>query len=351
MSSQLLLVGSAPFDTAEESFRTIGRALGGFLAAMPDGEVGDRQYWVVRLAYQVFNGHPDLVTQQRPKPDNGVERLIPRGRAESWQFKVRDGVEHVKFGAPGWRLGYAKDAINSYFIFRTLKKEGVIPSSVRFQVCLPMTNSAVAPVHFPDFDDLPRVRPGYEEALGAEIDTIVSRIPNHDLAIQFDCSWELTDAYGGVPELPKEGRIERNASCFRNLCPRIPEQVQIGIHLCFGTFGGWPRFAPDDLMGAVELTNAAIEAAGRRMDWVHIPALNRTDDAFYAPLQKLKLRGCRVYLGLIHSMDSFKQRLATARRHLPEFGIAAYCGFGRIPPAELPKILADHVEAVRLLDA
>jgi hypothetical protein len=44
-------------------------------------------------------------------------------------------------------------------------------------------------------------------------------------------------------------------------------------------------------------------------------------------------------------MERFRQRVALARKYLPEFGLAAYCGFGRSPVTELPGILADHVKA------
>ena len=50
-------------------------------------------------------------------------------------------------------------------------------------------------------------------------------------------------------------------------------------------------------------------------------------------------------------MDTFAQRLAAARRYLPEFGLGAYCGFGRLPPSELPAVLADHLAAVELAAA
>ena len=59
-------------------------------------------------------------------------------------------------------------------------------------------------------------------------------------------------------------------------------------------------------------------------------------DPFFAPLKDLQPRGARVYLGVIHHMDGFKERIALARKFLPEFGLAAYCGFGRIPPADMP---------------
>src|SRR5688572_14242795 len=109
MSNQLLLVGSIPLETVEEVIRTFGAPLGRYLATMPDGEVGDRRWWVLRLHYQVFNGHPHLETLRRPAPDDGVERLVPRDRKDGWQFKVKEGVSEVRFGDPGWRLGFTKD--------------------------------------------------------------------------------------------------------------------------------------------------------------------------------------------------------------------------------------------------
>jgi hypothetical protein len=73
--------------------------------------------------------------------------------------------------------------------------------------------------------------------------------------------------------------------------------------------------------------------------------LDRTDDAFFEPLADLKPGGSRVYLGAIHNMERFKDRIATARKYLPEFGLGAYCGFGRLPPSALPGILSDHLQA------
>jgi len=122
---------------------------------------------------------------------------------------------------------------------------------------------------------------------------IAQQIPHEDLAIQWDCSTEVQDVYGAVPGLPKEGAIERNVAQFRRLSPLVPEKAHLGYHLCFGTLGGWPRFAPADLSATVDLANAVIEASGRRVDWIHIPVLNGVGDAFFAPLKNLKPRGAR----------------------------------------------------------
>jgi hypothetical protein len=348
MGQDLLLIGSVPYDTAAEVMRNFGGPLGKYLPAVPDGEIGERRWWVQRLSYQVFNGHPELVTLRRPAPEKGVERLLPRDRSEFWQFQVKDGTAAVRFGDPGWRLGFARDAINSYFVFQTLRDQGIIPAGVRFQVSLPLVNSVVRPVTFPHAGDLDRVKPGYEAALAAEIAKIVDKIPAADLALQWDLAQEVIDLYGGDPALPREGALERNVAQIRTLSRVVPQDVALGIHLCFGTYGGWPRFAPDTLGTAVDYANACVAAAGRRIDWLHIPAIDTAEDSFYAPLAKLDPRGARVYLGLIHNMATFKERLAVARKYLPEFGLGAYCGLGRNAPETLPQTLADHLAAVKI---
>ena len=61
-------------DTPEQVFHRVCGPLGPYLAYMPDGEVGERRYWIDGIAYRVFNGHPEIETLRRPAPDaNGVE--------------------------------------------------------------------------------------------------------------------------------------------------------------------------------------------------------------------------------------------------------------------------------------
>ena len=348
MGNNLLLVGSVPLDSVEEVMRTFGGALAKHLPAIPDGEVGERRSWVNRLSYQIFNGHADLETIRRPQSVDGVEQLLPRSRDDAWNFKVRPGVERVRFGHPGSRLGYAKDAVSSYFVFRTLREKGIIPPGVRFQISMPMVNSVIRPLYFPDARDLARIRPGYEEAIAAEVAAILARIPNEDLAIQWDCAWEVSAVHGIAKDNPAEAEIETQVAPIGRLSENIPDVVQLGFHFCFGTFGGWPAFAPDDLGRTVELVNAAVARTARRVDWVHIPTLDTQNEAFYAPLANLDAKGARIYLGAIHNMATLQARLEIARKFVADFGLAAYCGFGRTPPAELPRILHDHLAALRI---
>ena len=127
----------------------------------------------------------------------------------------------MRFGDPGWRLGFARDAVNSYALFRYMKKDGIIPQRVRFQVCIPLTYSAVR-YFFPD-EDVEKVVPGFTEALRAEVAKIVEMIPNDDLAIQWDLAIEnrlvdvaLTEAAARTPQ-----RRKRRGSA-RRLTTSVP---------------------------------------------------------------------------------------------------------------------------------
>ena len=346
LQDKLLLVGSVPLASAEEVMQLASNTLGAHLDCLPDGEVHDRRYWVLRMAFQLFNGHAAFETVHRPDAPLGAEKLIPASREDVWRFRLKPGIDHVAFDMPGWRLGYAKDAQNSYAIFASMKREGRIRPGMRFQVSLPAVNSVVNPSIFgTDERELAITRAAFLDALEAETHQIAAIIPADDLAIQFDCSFEVTDVHGATG-LPIEGSIERNVEQFRRLCAAVPPRALLGFHLCFGTFGGWPRFAPRTLERTVALANAIAQVSPRRIDWMHIPALDTVDPGFYAPLADLRLGDARVYLGLVHSMNSFVERLAAARAVLPDFGLGGYCGLGRLEPDQVAGNFADHLHAI-----
>jgi hypothetical protein len=72
----------------------------------------------------------------------------------------------------------------------------------------------------------------------------------------------------------------------------------------------------------------------------------RTDDAYFMPLERLRLEpDTELYLGLIHHDDAAggEARLAAARRHARVDGIATECGMARGDPTRLPALLAAHV--------
>jgi hypothetical protein len=104
--------------------------------------------------------------------------------------------------------------------------------------------------------------------------------------------------------------------------------------MCFGTLSGGPSRQPPSLAGAVILSNAAVDASGRAVEFLHIPTLGSADDAFFAPLRDLKHDDTRVYMGAIHHLHGpkgIKPQLQAIKKYLPSFGVGAPCGFGRAP--------------------
>ena len=88
-------------------------------------------------------------------------------------------------------------------------------------------------------------------------------------------------------------------------------------------------------------------AAGRTLDWIHMPVpQQRHDAAFFEPLKELELPpATRLYLGLVRFTDQeegARRRIAAARGAVTTFGIATECGFGRRPPETVVPLLELH---------
>jgi hypothetical protein len=184
-------------------------------------------------------------------------------------------------------------------------------------------------------------------------------IPSRDLLIQWDLAWEVVDIASGNgafydfwPHQTPAQKIDRHSRQLSELWRGIPDDVLLGHHWCYGTRGGWPMTAMEDLSLCVTLSNEAISRAGRRIDFIHMPVVKEPSNAFFAPLSDLEIGDTRLYLGLIHHGDTdegFRRRLATARRRVDDFGIAAVCGYGRSSRAELHAALAAHRRCAQIL--
>jgi methionine synthase II (cobalamin-independent) len=192
------------------------------------------------------------------------------------------------------------------------------------------------------------VEPIYRRQLFRETDEICGAIPHKDLAIQWDVSTEMGQ-WEGVrhayfPDV-KAGVIERLALH----CNRVPRDVELGVHLCYGSYGGRHWKEPESAANMVEVHNRLIESLDRPLDYIHMPVpVNRNDGAYFAPLLQLKLdRRTKLFLGLVHDSDGIegtRARIAAAAKYASHFGIAAECGFGRRPPETIPNLLHVHSE-------
>ena len=194
-----------------------------------------------------------------------------------------------------------------------------------------------------DPDDYNRATAACLDALIIEVEKIVRFIPARDLAIQWDACGESLDIESALPWTPKSDPWVRFASEVLAISMNIPAQALLGYHFCYGDIDARHEHEPESLDVAVQMANLLANNSGRRIDWVHMPVpRHRTDEAYFAPLEQLDVGATRIHLGLVHltdGVDGTCERVATAQKFLPDFGIATECGFGRRAPETLESLL------------
>jgi hypothetical protein len=331
------LVGSIGLDNVDEVFRSVGKLLGPYLRRVPDGEVGGRRLWI-SWQYPLLRASAYL----RPDPSGAVR---PTNRFPL--LTLAEGVKpsDVRFG----ELGYAREARASYLDFVAAREHGELPKGVRFQVCLPTPFAVVSSVVVPAV--LPAVEAAYERAMIGEVAALCRHIPHRDLCIQWDVCNEMvmwdgqpTDAVPG--DEPHENIIAR----MQRLCAAVPEDVELGLHLCYGDFGARHFVEPKDAAKMVEFANALANSIKRPIAYIHMPVpIERSDDAFHRPLGDLKLKdSTQLFLGIVHAKDGVegaKARMAAARCYAPKFGIATECGMARARSEEtVRRLLKIHAD-------
>jgi hypothetical protein len=213
------------------------------------------------------------------------------------------------------------------------REAGHIPPTVRFQVSLPTPLAVVMP--FCRQPDALQIVPAYEHAMQREIERICTAIPHRDLAIQWDVCIEMIQWDGRVPTMPPfPGMEQMFAGNFQRLAAMVPVDVELGFHLRYGDLDAKHFIEPADATKMVELANLITRSVSRPITWLHMPVpIGRTDDAFYAPLENLRLDPeTELYLGLVHAQDGVegtRRRIERAKKYTPHFGIASECGISR----------------------
>ncbi len=332
------LIGSVPLPDAETVFRTVAHELGPYLARIPDGETGNRHRWIWWQREMLLR-HPAM----QPDPDT------PPFALRQWDGALVRTTDWLRF-KPGvdpttvtFDTGYAAAARDSYATFRRLRDAGDIPAGVRFQVCLPTPMASgymyVSPA------SLAAYLPAYERSLRAALHEIAGAIPHQDLSIQWDVCQEVLVFEGYFPHRPSTYKQDIAAELAR-LGDAVPDDVECGYHLCYGSPRDEHLVMPKDTAILVEIAQDLLAQLHRRMDFLHLPVpQDRSDDAYFAPLADLALPpAATLYLGLIHHDDAAGDatRIAAAQKVVPGFGIATECGWGRTDPARVPGLLAAH---------
>jgi SAM-dependent methyltransferase len=324
------LVGSVPLGSADEVFRTVAAVVGDRLRRMPDGETGPRSDWIL-WQYPVFSSRPQF---EVGPPSEDSYRTLPT-------LRLRDSGASgdLQFGS----LGYLDTATASYRRFAQLKRDGVIPPHIRFQLSLPTPLAPVSAFVAPEFRA--QVEPAYEARVLQELAEILRVIPADQLAVQWDARLEfamlegITDSWFGEV---RSGVLER----LLRLSRHIPAEVELGFHLCYGDETHGHFVVPRDTRKMVDVANALASSLGRPLNWLHMPVPGDADDAYFAPLADLRLDAeTELYLGVLHLEDGAegaRRRIATARAHIAAFGAASDCGWGRGGSAEVADLLELH---------
>ncbi len=313
-------VGSVALDSPPEVFAAIGKHCGPYLKRVPDGEPGGRRLWI-SWQIPVLRAHPSLA---------------PVGEGQV-PLKLADGVQpdEIHFG----ELGYAREARPGYEDFLQARNAGILPSNVKFQVSLPTPWAVVMP--FVQQPDAQRLYPAYERAMLREVERVCAAIPHHDLAMQWDVCIEMLQWDGRWHTSGQFPGMEQVfAGIFGRLGGAIPDDVELGFHLCYGDYDGKHFVEPVDATKMVELANLIARSVPRSITWMHMPVpIDRTDDAFYAPLTGLQLGSeTELYLGLVHAQDGVEgtlKRIGVARNYVQQFGIASECGISRARDSRL----------------
>ena len=335
MTAAIHLVGSIALPRVPEVFKMVGAVLGHAARRIPDGEPGGRRCWI---SWQ----YPLLRASTYLEPAEGAEM---RASAGFPKLRLKKGLtrDELSFG----ELGYAREARPSYEDFLRARERGEIDAQARFQVCLPTPFAVVVAFCAPDA--VADIEPAYEQAMLREVEEICAAIPHNDLCLQWDVCvemviWDGQIKYHGMFEANEGAMLAR----LKRISAVVPETVELGYHLCYGSPVDEHMVQPKDAGLMVEMVNAVSDSVKRPIEFFHLPVPKpRTDEAFYVPLEKLNMKpGTDLYLGLIHRDDESGNatRLAAGKRHAKVDGIGTECGMARGDPATFPALLAAHAK-------
>jgi len=188
-----------------------------------------------------------------------------------------------------------------------------------------------------------------KKALLHEAGEICAAIPHERLAIQWDCCQEILQLEGYFPD-DWTYDATHMATTVAALGDAIPNEVDLGYHLCYGSPVDVPLVMQEDMGVAVDFCNQIHGQLTRPLNFVHLP-VSQPDaaDAFFGPLQNLALaHETQVYLGILHPKVPGEDaaRIQRAQKFLPSFGVATECGWGRKSIETVDALLHVHADAV-----
>lgn len=329
--------GGVNLADTETVLREIAARVPAGVRRIPDGETGNRQNWIF-FQLERFWQTPGLEqAEATDQPAEGYEQLP--------KVRLADGVDASAVRWPD--LGYAEAYQESYATFGRLRDEGVLPADVRFQVQYPTPLASISSWVIPGDQD--GLEPSYEAALFADLDRLLAAVPHADLAVQWDVAVEFGILEGGFAgSQTLDGIVDRLVRCVG----RVPDDVPVGLHLCYGDYQHQHFVQPESLDMQVRVSNAVVAAAGRAVNWlVFTVPQNRSEAAFFEPLRTLDVPAqTELYLALVpyHPAEqdpgtrAEQIRLVDGLLDGAEWGVCTECGMARAERSEIPGLLDLH---------
>ncbi|MGH3098373.1 MAG: hypothetical protein ACRDMV_20505 [Streptosporangiales bacterium] len=336
--------GGVNLADAETVMREIARRVPAGVRRVPDGETGDRQQWVF-FQQQKFSETPGL--EQAAPAD-----LSEEGYKEMPLVRIAEGTSPDEIAWPD--LGYATAYQESFQTFRRLQVDGVVPSDVRFQVEYPTPLASIGTWIVPEDQD--RLEGPYERALFADLDRLLAALPHDEIAVQWDVAVEfgiLEGRWSTTQEL--DAVVQRLARC----ADRVPHDVPVGMHLCYGDYMHRHFKEPESLELQVNVVNRVAAEAGRPVDWFAftVPQYQR-DPTYFAPLRELRVPPTtQLNFALVpyHPAEQeagttdeqvrlVEEYLTAGRGEILDWGICTECGMARAERDEIPALLDLHRE-------
>jgi len=336
--------GSVNLSDAETVMSEISTRIPNGVRRMTDGETGDRNYWI-SFQTRKFEQMPQFETVAV-----GQAYETAPDAPEMPQLRLTDGASAEMIDWPN--LGYADEYTESFATFERMQNEGAIADGVRFQLQYPTPLASVAGTFVPD--DLPKIAPSYEQALFADLDTALERLPHDRIAVQWDVAVEFGALEGAMgPKMAIDDIAPGLVRCIE----RVPADVPVGMHLCYGDYGHQHFKQPESLQMQVDLVNAVTSGAGRPVNFVSFTVPQaRSDGAYFEPLAGLHT-GEETELDFalvpyhpddqapgttaeqIEQIDAALLNSPGGTRH---WGICTECGMGRVDTADVPRLLDLH---------
>ena len=336
--------GSVNLPDGETVMREISSRIPSGVRRMTDGETGDRNYWI-SFQTRKFEQMPEFETVSV-----GMAYETAPDAPAMPHMRLTEGASAEMIDWPN--LGYADAYTESFAIFERLQNEGTIAAGVRLQLQYPTPLASMAGTIAPE--DQPKVAPSYEQALFADLDTALERLPHDRIAVQWDVAVEFGALEGAMgPKVP----IDQIAPGLVRCLERVPADVPVGMHLCYGDYGHQHFKQPESLQMQIDLVNAVTSATERPLNFVSFTVpQGRNDSAYFQPLAGLSTGSeTELYFALVpyhpddqapgttgEQIEHIDAALGSSPAGARAWGICTECGMGRVDTGDVPRLLDLH---------